>query len=220
MQFRLGLDDSYMQIRSSILSRETLPDVRRAYATISSDESYRVVVGSIAGSSQRNQASAFVSNVPYSQKFQRSNQNFNVGPSRPNNVNNNRQGIKWLRTNLKLSPFFFLPTVLFIAMGMFVGAGEGGRDEGESWVSGRVGWKVGRVGLWSLAGKMGFQLKVLHPLMQLHYIYRTCLFSLPERLKADNTSCLMLTLEGFPFIIANTKEYHSEHSGNYLKDNA
>nr|GEW11646.1 integrase, catalytic region, zinc finger, CCHC-type, peptidase aspartic, catalytic [Tanacetum cinerariifolium] len=38
-------------------------------------------------------------------------------------------------------------------MGMFVGAGEGGRDKGELCVSGGVGWKVGRVGLWSLAGK-------------------------------------------------------------------
>ncbi|GJR40370.1 hypothetical protein Tco_1216054 [Tanacetum coccineum] len=81
MQFLMGLDDSYTQIRSSILSRETLPDVKSAYATISSEESHRVAVGSIAGSSQRNQASAFVSNVPYSQKFQRNNQNFNVGPS-------------------------------------------------------------------------------------------------------------------------------------------
>ncbi|GJX56709.1 ribonuclease H-like domain-containing protein [Tanacetum coccineum] len=92
MQFLMGLDDSYMQIRSSILSRETLPDVKSVYATISSEESYRVTVGSIASSSQRNQASAFVSNVPYSQNFQRNNQNFNDGPSRTNNVNNNRQG--------------------------------------------------------------------------------------------------------------------------------
>ncbi|GJS88483.1 ribonuclease H-like domain-containing protein [Tanacetum coccineum] len=91
MQFLMGLDDSYMQIRSSILSRETLLDVRSAYATISSEESHRVVVGSIVGSSQRNQAYAFMSNMPYSQNFQRINQNFNVGPSRPNNVNNNRQ---------------------------------------------------------------------------------------------------------------------------------
>nr|GEW66301.1 ribonuclease H-like domain-containing protein [Tanacetum cinerariifolium] len=92
MQFLMGLDDSYMQIRSSILSREVLPDVRSAYATISSEESHRVVVGSIVGSSQRNQASAFVSNVPNSQNYQRSNQSFNAGPSRPYNVNNNRQG--------------------------------------------------------------------------------------------------------------------------------
>ncbi|GJR39377.1 retrovirus-related pol polyprotein from transposon TNT 1-94 [Tanacetum coccineum] len=33
-------------------------------------------------------------------------------------------------------------------------------------------------------------------------------------------SCLMLTLEGFPFITMNTNEYHSECSGNYHKDNA
>ncbi|GJQ99670.1 ribonuclease H-like domain-containing protein [Tanacetum coccineum] len=92
MQFLMGLDDSYMKIRSSILSREVLPDVRSAYVTISSEESHRVAVGSLAGSSQRNQASTFVSNVPNSKKFQRSNQNFSIGPSRPNNFNNNRQG--------------------------------------------------------------------------------------------------------------------------------
>ncbi|GJU37694.1 ribonuclease H-like domain-containing protein [Tanacetum coccineum] len=77
---------------SSILSREVFLDVRSAYATISSKESYRVAVGSVAGSSRRNQASAFVSNVPNSQNFQRSNQNFSIGPSRHNNLNNNRQG--------------------------------------------------------------------------------------------------------------------------------
>ncbi|GJT30101.1 ribonuclease H-like domain-containing protein [Tanacetum coccineum] len=62
--FLMGLDDSYMQIRSSILSREVLPDVRSAYATISRKESQRVASGSI---------------------------NLNSGP-RPNNLNNNRQG--------------------------------------------------------------------------------------------------------------------------------
>nr|GEX57340.1 ribonuclease H-like domain-containing protein [Tanacetum cinerariifolium] len=51
--------------RSFIFSRETLPDVRSVYATISSEESHRVAVGSIAGASQRNQASAFVSSGDY-----------------------------------------------------------------------------------------------------------------------------------------------------------
>ncbi|GJR02562.1 ribonuclease H-like domain-containing protein [Tanacetum coccineum] len=88
--FLMGLDDSYMQIRSSILSREVLPDVRSAYATISREESHRVASGSIVCSFQRNQASAFVSNVPNRNNFQRSNQNSNNGP-RPNNLNNNRQ---------------------------------------------------------------------------------------------------------------------------------
>ncbi|GJR10793.1 ribonuclease H-like domain-containing protein [Tanacetum coccineum] len=63
MQFLMGLDDSYMQIRSSILSKEVLPDVRSAYATISSEESHKVTSGSIVGSSQRNHAYAFVNMV-------------------------------------------------------------------------------------------------------------------------------------------------------------
>ncbi|GJS61155.1 ribonuclease H-like domain-containing protein [Tanacetum coccineum] len=64
LKFLMGLDDSYTQIRSSILSREVLHDVRSAYATISSEESHEVASGSIVGSSQRNQPSIFVSNVP------------------------------------------------------------------------------------------------------------------------------------------------------------
>ncbi|GJZ27074.1 hypothetical protein Tco_0571327 [Tanacetum coccineum] len=51
MQFLMGLDDSYMQIRTSILFKEVLPDVRSAYATISSEESHRVAADSIVGSS-------------------------------------------------------------------------------------------------------------------------------------------------------------------------
>ncbi|GKB66178.1 ribonuclease H-like domain-containing protein [Tanacetum coccineum] len=49
MQFLMGLDDSYMQIKSYILSREVLPDIRSVYATISSEESHRVAYGSIDG---------------------------------------------------------------------------------------------------------------------------------------------------------------------------
>ncbi|GJS97878.1 ribonuclease H-like domain-containing protein [Tanacetum coccineum] len=90
MQFLMGLDDSYMLIRSSILSREVLPDVRSAYATISSEESHRVASSSVSSSTQRSQASTFVSNVPNRNNFQRNNQNFSNGP-RPNNLNNNRQ---------------------------------------------------------------------------------------------------------------------------------
>ncbi|GJW22373.1 hypothetical protein Tco_0032995 [Tanacetum coccineum] len=89
MQFLMGLDDSYLQIRSSILSIEVLPDVRSAYATISSEESHKVAFGSVSGSSQRNQASAFVSNAPNRGNFQRSRSS-NTTP-RLNNLNNNRQ---------------------------------------------------------------------------------------------------------------------------------
>ncbi|GJT20102.1 putative reverse transcriptase domain-containing protein [Tanacetum coccineum] len=86
VRFLMGLDDTDMKIRSSILSKETLPDVRSAYATISSVESHRVASGNIDGSSYRNHAFAFVSHVPNRNNFQR-NQNVNNGP-RPNN----RQG--------------------------------------------------------------------------------------------------------------------------------
>ncbi|GJZ14308.1 ribonuclease H-like domain-containing protein [Tanacetum coccineum] len=48
MQFLMDLDDSYMQIKFFILFRETFPDVRSAYATISSKESRKVASGSIA----------------------------------------------------------------------------------------------------------------------------------------------------------------------------
>ncbi|GJW54593.1 hypothetical protein Tco_0098678 [Tanacetum coccineum] len=62
MQFLMGLDDTYMQIRSSIISIEILPIVKSAYATISIEESHKVASGSISGTSQRSQASTFVSN--------------------------------------------------------------------------------------------------------------------------------------------------------------
>ncbi|GJY93475.1 ribonuclease H-like domain-containing protein [Tanacetum coccineum] len=70
--------------------REVEPDVRSAYATISSEESHRAASSSVSGSSKRSQTSAFVSNMPNRNNFKRNNQNFNIGP-RPNNMNNNRQ---------------------------------------------------------------------------------------------------------------------------------
>ncbi|GJZ04322.1 ribonuclease H-like domain-containing protein [Tanacetum coccineum] len=84
MQFLMGLDDSYMSIRSSILSRETLPDVKIAYAIISSEESHRMASGSVSGHTQRTQTSAFMSNRPPRNNFQR-NQTSNSNNFRPNN---------------------------------------------------------------------------------------------------------------------------------------
>ncbi|GJY85713.1 hypothetical protein Tco_0499739 [Tanacetum coccineum] len=69
--FLMGLDDSYMSIRSSTLSRDPLPDVRNAYATISSEESHRVIASSMSDSSQRTQTAAFASNAPNRTVFQR-----------------------------------------------------------------------------------------------------------------------------------------------------
>ncbi|GJU48851.1 putative RNA-directed DNA polymerase [Tanacetum coccineum] len=58
------LKETYDKVDGFILPREVLPDVRSAYATISSKESHRVASSSFSGSSQRSEASAFVSNVP------------------------------------------------------------------------------------------------------------------------------------------------------------
>ncbi|GKC21345.1 hypothetical protein Tco_1023495 [Tanacetum coccineum] len=63
IQFLIGLDDTYMQIKCSILSRETLPDVRSTYAIISNEESYRVAFDNIVETSHRSQTSAFTANV-------------------------------------------------------------------------------------------------------------------------------------------------------------
>ncbi|GJY88607.1 ribonuclease H-like domain-containing protein, partial [Tanacetum coccineum] len=91
MQFLMGLDDTYMQIRSSILSRETLPDVRSAYAIISSEESHRVASGSLSGTSQRSQTSVFTVNAPNRGNLQRSQTSVSFSrPSNDNKPNDNR----------------------------------------------------------------------------------------------------------------------------------
>ncbi|GJS60511.1 putative RNA-directed DNA polymerase [Tanacetum coccineum] len=60
MQFLMGLDDTYMQIRSSILSKKTIPDVKNAYAIISSEESHRIATGNF----QRPQTFTSFSRLP------------------------------------------------------------------------------------------------------------------------------------------------------------
>ncbi|GJS99236.1 hypothetical protein Tco_0820406 [Tanacetum coccineum] len=94
MQFLMGLDDSYMQIRSNILSRDPLPNVRGAYAVISSEESHRVVSTSSVETSQRSQSSVFnssVSNRGVSQRPPNSgNSSRNNNGSRPSGGGNRR----------------------------------------------------------------------------------------------------------------------------------
>ncbi|GJT32897.1 putative RNA-directed DNA polymerase [Tanacetum coccineum] len=86
MQFLMGLDDTYMRIRSSILSKETLPDVRSAYAIISIEESHRIGTGSVSGTSQRSHTSVFKVNTSNRGNFQRSQTSTSF--SRPSNNNN------------------------------------------------------------------------------------------------------------------------------------
>ncbi|GJT37724.1 putative RNA-directed DNA polymerase [Tanacetum coccineum] len=76
--------DSYMAISSNILSRDPLPDVRGAYAIISSEKSHRVVSTSNVGASQRSRSSVFNSSVNNRGATQRTPNSGNF--SRPNNV--------------------------------------------------------------------------------------------------------------------------------------
>ncbi|GKC33834.1 ribonuclease H-like domain-containing protein, partial [Tanacetum coccineum] len=85
MQFLMGLDDTYTQIKSSILLRETLYDVRSDYAIISSEESHRIANGSVFGTSQRSQTYAFNVNAPNIGNIQRSQTSISF--SRPSNSN-------------------------------------------------------------------------------------------------------------------------------------
>ncbi|GJU80865.1 putative RNA-directed DNA polymerase [Tanacetum coccineum] len=76
------------QVWSSILSRETLPDVRSAYAIISSEESHRIATGCVSKTSQRSQTSAFNVNAPNRGKFQRSQISTSFSRSSNNNKPN------------------------------------------------------------------------------------------------------------------------------------
>nr|GEU93973.1 ribonuclease H-like domain-containing protein [Tanacetum cinerariifolium] len=50
MQFLMGLNDVFQTIRSSLLSRETLPDVKDAFVIVSREESHRGIASSSFGS--------------------------------------------------------------------------------------------------------------------------------------------------------------------------
>ncbi|XP_071695508.1 uncharacterized protein [Rutidosis leptorrhynchoides] len=58
MQFLMGLNDVYMSVRSNILLRDPLPDVKTAYAVISIEESHRI--GSSKEVNNKTQTYAFV----------------------------------------------------------------------------------------------------------------------------------------------------------------
>ncbi|GJV84746.1 ribonuclease H-like domain-containing protein [Tanacetum coccineum] len=57
MQFLMGLNDVFQPIRSSLLARETLPDVKYAFAIISREESHRGIASSSSGSVTKPQVS-------------------------------------------------------------------------------------------------------------------------------------------------------------------
>ncbi|GJY03014.1 hypothetical protein Tco_0361166 [Tanacetum coccineum] len=78
MQFLMGLDDVYQPIRSSLLTRDPIPDVKTAFSIISREESHRGSSSSSSGN--KAQASVFVA------KVHNNNNNFkkNLSTKNPN----------------------------------------------------------------------------------------------------------------------------------------
>ncbi|XP_071688656.1 uncharacterized protein [Rutidosis leptorrhynchoides] len=90
MQFLMGLSDEYTAVRSNILLRDTVLDVKKAYAVISREESHK---GITTEKMSKPQASAFMS---------QSNNSFNKteGYSNSNNYNRNQnQTLKCKKCN-------------------------------------------------------------------------------------------------------------------------
>ncbi|XP_071739254.1 uncharacterized protein [Rutidosis leptorrhynchoides] len=99
MQFLMGLNDCYMAVRSNLLLRDPLPDVKTVYSVISREESHRSVIN---GESSKPQNSVFLSQsntnstvVNYSNTNR--NNNFNRGNAGTNTFNRN------VNSNLKCS---------------------------------------------------------------------------------------------------------------------
>ncbi|XP_071699347.1 uncharacterized protein [Rutidosis leptorrhynchoides] len=86
MQFLMGLNDAYMPIRSNILLRDPLPDVKVAYAIISREESHRI--NSLKDTNSKSQNSAFTVQVGYPPNFKRNTNNNNMNYNNFNNFKN------------------------------------------------------------------------------------------------------------------------------------
>ncbi|GJX94315.1 hypothetical protein Tco_0348901 [Tanacetum coccineum] len=78
MQFLMGVDDIYQPIRSSLLTREILPEVKDAFVIVSREESHRGIPASLV-KTEKPQAFAFV--------------------SRTNDNNNKRNNENWSNNN-------------------------------------------------------------------------------------------------------------------------
>ncbi|GJY23507.1 multidrug resistance-associated protein 3 [Tanacetum coccineum] len=85
MQFLMGLDDVYQPIRSSLLRRDPIPDLKTAFSIISREESHRGSSSSSSGN--KPQVSVFTARGPNNNNYNKKNQtnkNTNVVCTNPN----------------------------------------------------------------------------------------------------------------------------------------
>ncbi|GJS17143.1 ribonuclease H-like domain-containing protein [Tanacetum coccineum] len=99
MQFLMGLDDVYQPIRSSLLTREILPEVRDAFLIIAKEESYRGISSSSV-KAEKPQASVFVARTN-DNKRNNNNSNWNNGNSSGNGNRGNYNNLLCKNCGLK-----------------------------------------------------------------------------------------------------------------------
>nr|GEX20172.1 ribonuclease H-like domain-containing protein [Tanacetum cinerariifolium] len=91
MKFLMGLNDVFQPIRSSLLSRETLSDVKDDFAIVSREESHRSIASCSSGSVPKSQVSGFVakSNAWTNNGIKRYNKNPSLKSNVPKTFNVN-----------------------------------------------------------------------------------------------------------------------------------
>ncbi|GJW52763.1 putative RNA-directed DNA polymerase [Tanacetum coccineum] len=89
MQFLMGLDDCYQPVRTALLTRDPLPDVKDAYATVSREESHRGIPETPEAIDAKMHATSFAAKS-YNQNKKGTNNNFNRNNFRGNGPNNIR----------------------------------------------------------------------------------------------------------------------------------
>ncbi|GJT08192.1 hypothetical protein Tco_0842654 [Tanacetum coccineum] len=87
MQFLIGLDDCYHHVRSSLLTRDPLPEVKDTYNVVSMKESHRRVPESFGVTESKQNATSFVAKTFNNNRrqFNNNNNNFTIGSA--SNVN-------------------------------------------------------------------------------------------------------------------------------------
>ncbi|GJY74958.1 ribonuclease H-like domain-containing protein, partial [Tanacetum coccineum] len=86
MRFLMGLDDIYQPVRSSILTREILPEAKDAFVIVSREESHKGIPASSV-KTKKPQASTFVSRSNDNNRRRHNNSNGNWSNSNSNNGN-------------------------------------------------------------------------------------------------------------------------------------
>ncbi|GJY36537.1 ribonuclease H-like domain-containing protein [Tanacetum coccineum] len=91
MQFLMGLNDMFQPVRSGLLFKEALPDVKDAFAIVSMEESHRGIASSSFGSVTKPQISSFMAKS--NSWTNNGNKNFNSNKKFRTSVNpNNSRG--------------------------------------------------------------------------------------------------------------------------------